>query len=209
MLKNFVARLQKEWTIITGAPAAFISVIVLVSLLVFFMAGRHYKEIIFSLTETQKTRIQAKEAQLNEYRERLLLLPGTERGLPGVRNNELKNMTFSFVKELRVFIQRNRQEERNVTDSLRDSLMKTESPDEKSMFLESHNETLSMFILKRNAEYDRRFKASSVILRDELLSRLPEGTKNERVFDGYEYPINPAGIEMVADDLERMAEMLI
>lgn len=207
MLKKFMARLLKEWTKVTGAPAVFISVIILASLLVFFMVSRHYENVILSLTEIQKTRMQAKDAQLDEYRERLLLLP-VPGGLSGVNNNELRHTTLAFVKGLREFIERNRQEQRNVTESFQDSLMKAESADEKIRFLEFHNDTLSMFILKRNAEYDRRFKASAVILRDELLSRLPEGSKNKRVFDGYEYPVNPAGIEMVADDLNRMAELL-
>lgn len=53
-----------------------------------------------------------------------------------------------------------------------------------------------------------QFKAEAIVLRDELLSRLPSYARDDRWFSFYENADNAAGMAVVAEDLERLAESL-
>jgi hypothetical protein len=51
-------------------------------------------------------------------------------------------------------------------------------------------------------------KADAVVLRDELLTRLPSYARDDRWFSLYERVEDTAGMAAVADDLERLADSL-
>jgi len=53
-----------------------------------------------------------------------------------------------------------------------------------------------------------QLKADAVVLRDELLSRLPSHARDDRWFSFYERVEDTAGMAVVADDLERLADSL-
>jgi hypothetical protein len=55
--------------------------------------------------------------------------------------------------------------------------------------------------------YDQ-LKADAIVLRDELLSRLPSYARDDRWFSFYERIEDTAGMAVVADDLERLADSL-
>lgn len=67
---------------------------------------------------------------------------------------------------------------------------------------------MSLRSFRQSPEYDKRFKVETIVLRDELLTRLPNESKNEQGYARYEHPVNPIGMGMVADDLERLAKLL-
>jgi hypothetical protein len=58
------------------------------------------------------------------------------------------------------------------------------------------------------SDFESQFKVDSILLRDELLSRLRPDAKNERAYRMYESPINPLVMEEVVGDLERLAKSL-
>ncbi|MEN8265013.1 MAG: hypothetical protein ABFR82_16320 [Nitrospirota bacterium] len=153
-------------------------------------------------------RIRGKEGQLNEYRRRLHLTPAGKSRYSEMTDNGLKQEAFVLVREIREFLSNSIQEEQIAVDSLMGEIMRAESENEKNRILPLYSDTLVQFPLKRNAEYHIRFKVDAISIRDEFLSRLPQGSKNDRVFQGYEYPLNRSGIKMIADDLERMAKLI-
>jgi hypothetical protein len=59
----------------------------------------------------------------------------------------------------------------------------------------------------RAASFEQ-FKANAIVLRDELLSRLPSYARDDRWYSCYEHADDAAGMAVVADDLERLAESL-
>lgn len=59
-----------------------------------------------------------------------------------------------------------------------------------------------------NSEYGALFKAEAVLLHDELLRRLPNEPKDRRRLADYEHPTNPIGLNVVIDDLDRLAKSL-
>ncbi len=58
------------------------------------------------------------------------------------------------------------------------------------------------------ASFFAEFKANAIVLRDELLSRLPRHARDNRWFSSYEHARDPAQMSVVADDLERLAGSL-
>ena len=59
-----------------------------------------------------------------------------------------------------------------------------------------------------NSEYSAKFKVEAILLRNELLKRLPAIPPNPREFSDYEYPTNPIGLNMLIDNLEMLAKQL-
>ena len=53
-----------------------------------------------------------------------------------------------------------------------------------------------------------QLKADAIVLRDELLSRLPSYARDDRWFSFYERIEDTAGMAVVAEDLERLADSL-
>ncbi len=53
-----------------------------------------------------------------------------------------------------------------------------------------------------------QLKANAIVLRDELLSRLPTYARDDRWFSFYERVENTAAMAVVADDLQRLADSL-
>ena len=59
-----------------------------------------------------------------------------------------------------------------------------------------------------NLDFSRRLGTDSILLRDELLSRLPKASKDDKVYEFYEHPTNVLGMTALANDLERLAKSL-
>lgn len=61
-------------------------------------------------------------------------------------------------------------------------------------------------------EYNTNYKIEAILIRDEILSRLSRKLKANRdkyLYNAYEYPTNPNGLESVVDDLEKISKILI
>jgi hypothetical protein len=82
------------------------------------------------------------------------------------------------------------------------------SEEERRRDFEAMTNALSSSFFETVAGYDSRYKVDAILLRDELLSRLPDASKNEREFQLYEHPTNTFVMERVCDDLERLAKSL-
>jgi hypothetical protein len=59
-----------------------------------------------------------------------------------------------------------------------------------------------------NATYDKKYKISASLLRDELIRRLPEGYSDKKHALYYEHPTNTLVMLEVAGDLEKLARSL-
>jgi hypothetical protein len=114
-------------------------------------------------------------------------------------NEQLKAEAMKFVHDLRELLL--------MCDKEREAaLAKAKSNEE---FLNALSSSFSDEYRKRiQAEYDRKFKVESIILRDELISRLPKSAIDDISYHFYENPVNLIGCDKVADDLERLANNL-
>jgi hypothetical protein len=57
-------------------------------------------------------------------------------------------------------------------------------------------------------DYSRYFKTEAIIIKDELIRKLPKLMREHNVDSIYEHPTNPLGIEQIVDDLEKLVKMI-
>lgn len=113
-------------------------------------------------------------------------------------NRQLKDSTLRLVVEMRSFLGN----ERSGFDSI---LYSYKGPPSN---WNEYTSALSRVSTHTNLEYDRRFKVESILLRDELLSRLPKQPRDQYLAVMYEHPTNFIGMGEVIDDLEKLAKSL-
>jgi hypothetical protein len=202
--------IQREWTTLASAPFTFAGFAILAFGAAFFVARWRYEAIVEGLRERiagQQERLDAKDQQVTEYLERLHLLP-TVTAYSRLSNADLQVRTLSVVAEVRQFLAQTQQKQYDaLLGGGRANYENMTEEERHRVWTEETNAHMRAF-LDIGAGYDQRFKVDTIVLRDELLSRLPPTSKNERVFGTYEHPTNPIGMGMVADDLERLAKLL-
>jgi hypothetical protein len=160
--------------------------------------------------ETMKTWIQQKDDLLDEYRQRLKMIPQDETGSKYSRmtNDELKQAGLELVGKVRGLIVESQRKSHALIMAQRAKMMNAKSPEEQNQAWGKFSDQLGYEIYEARDEYDKRFKIDAILLRDEMLSRLPGTARNKRAYSIYEHPTNPIGMGMVADDLERLAKSL-
>ena len=204
--------IAKEWDVVSEAPFSFLIIAALMVGLAYLCVKWRYTAVIEqikSANDTLKERLLLKTEQAESYKDRALKYDEKVQSVVDSDELALKDKTLEVVKNLREFIERYKRE-----DDL--NMMRRHSPasssqSEKQRQADWHEETNNMMRLssERNAEYDRRFRVDTMLLRDELRSRLPNYEPSERHLDMmYEHPTNYFGFNDVASDLERMAKML-
>ena len=203
--------IQTEWATLVSAPLTFMLFGILAFGAAFFIARWRYEGIGESLREridTLKDRIQGKDEQINEYRERLHLIPADATSYSRLTNNELQQRALKVVTEVREFLrERGERQYRSLFSGWRRGITEM-TEDQKRRAWEEETNALMQDSLQTSTAFDARFKVDTILLRDELLSRLPSTAKNQREYGTYEHPTNPIGMGMVADDLERLAKSI-
>jgi hypothetical protein len=137
-----------------------------------------------------------KDKQIGEYRTRALVIKASQTSYTRLSNKELKQKALQLVQLLRNLTGRYQQAE---------SRAWTTQADWQKMMSES--EKLSNEI---TSTYNRQYKVQAILLKDELISRLPSGkVKRESGVDHmYEWGAL-IGINSAADDLEKLAMSLL
>ena len=203
-MKEIIKHIQSEWVTLKSAPVAFILLLVCGFGAAFIASNWRYEAIVDNKDErliTLKERLEVKDEQLQEYRERLHLVPTTQTTYSLLSNKELKNNTLDLVTEIRSFLE--------IRKVKYDSILfpKVTNAEQEKAWQQKTN-ALMLESTNTSAEYNKKFKVDTILLRDELLSRLPSTLKNEKEHTTYEYPTNPLGMGTVVDDLERLAKNL-
>jgi len=164
-----------------------------------------------SIIAELRERLLGKEEQLNVYRLKSQEIYATGTTYTFMTNSELRNQALSLAGQIREF-----ENEESINDSIinsREFDKFVKQSEDKSKEVQ-HNLWFEMTLkfeqrsLKTMQQYDSRFKTKSILIRDEILSRLPSDAKNNEVYRWYERPVNYFGMEDVAVDLERLARSL-
>ena len=203
-MSDLILFLQQEWSTLKSAPVTFVLMLIL-GFLVAFLAVRWYYQ---GMLETKDERLKAKDDQLDDYRERLHLISASGSKYSRLNHDELKQEAFDLVKRIRKFLTEERKRDYSNFTVYQSQMHDAKSDEERSRIWNDHTNKMLLGGLKLNTEYDNRFKIDAIIMRDELLSRLPKQAKNERAYSMYEHPTNPIGMGMVADDLEKLVKSL-
>ena len=209
-VKDLVDFLREHWTALAAAPGAFAVLVILAFGAAFLVARWRYEAIVETLKERLlglKERLEGKDAQLDEYRGRLHLIPVSGTSFSRLSNSELQRRVLDVVAEIRPFLAERGSRDRSLLFA-RTGRGREMSDEERQRDWDAQTNALLCNSFETATDFDNRYKVNTILLRDELLSRLPDGSKNEREFRAYEHPTNPIGMRMVADDLERLAKSL-
>ncbi|MBM4274029.1 MAG: hypothetical protein FJ134_06160 [Deltaproteobacteria bacterium] len=193
--------LYRNWETLKSAPLVFISFAILIIFPLWFLISHIYKERI----ETLKERLAAKDDQINEYRQRLHLVDREKTAYSQLTNNELQDKASKLISRMREYHKEKDKRNSKINDVYRQRMIQAKTDQEREMIWTE--QTSLLLGPSVNLEYGEKFKADAIILRDELLSRLPKDKKNEDLHF-YEYPTNPLGLQRVIDDLEKLSKSL-
>lgn len=136
-----------------------------------------------------RRRIETRDDILRMYQEKLGLGPFKKRPYSKLKNPELRNKATQLAQSIQAFT------------AMAGSQISAESADPSRSWL---------YIA---SQYSNEFRVASVLLRDEMLSRLPKSTRGAYDPKGtmafvYQNPVHTHAMGMVADDLDKLAKML-
>jgi len=118
----------------------------------------------------------------------------------------LAKKTLYFVKNLREFISRYKQEDEAVQSNEWMQMALATSDEEKNKLWQKFTAASSEITNSRNSEYEHRFRVNAILLRDELRSHLSDYSAVDSV---YINPTNYFGYSHVANDIETMTQLLL
>lgn len=217
--------ITSNWETLWSAPLIFFSFLLLAIGIAYLAIWWKYTRDISNLREQVKIeernatglrdqaafmekRLDAKDEQVDEYRNQALRIKASGTAFSKLTNPELKKKSLNTVSHIRQFLEKWKNTDRDRSEKQSKDMRLAETEEDKHEIWEKYTNQYLTHSLSRNAEYEKSFKVSTILLKDELNSRLPEDHKS-RVDDfSYEHPTNPIGMTMVADDLERLARTL-
>lgn len=210
-MEKLIRFFESEWNTLSNAPLTFLLLVVISFLAAFWIINWRYESIVEQLREqinTLRGRLQSKDDQLGDYRERLKIIPTDHTAYSNLTNNELRDKTLSLVEDIRNFLRNRRKKQNKIHFQKTRKSHEQMTEEEKEKEWQKETQELLQDSFETNSTYEEKFKVDTILLRDELLSRLPKDLKNEQNFSTYEHPTNPIGMGIVADDLERLAKSL-
>lgn len=208
---DLLKTIRDEWAVISTTPFTFLTLAILMFAAAYFVCRWRYTGTIEELKagkETLTERLHLRSEQAESHREKAtkydqLLIEVVDSGTP-----ELKEKTLSLVSDLREFKQRCAREDNANMFSFGPSKEDDITELARQQAWEQRTQKIVASSMERIEEYNRRFKVNTIILRDELRSRLPNYKRNDHDDFMYEHPTNTLGIEFIAADLETMAKSL-
>jgi len=195
--------LSKNWETLKSAPLVFVSFLLLAFAFAIVVANFVYKERI----ETLKERLISKDDQINEYRQRLHLVDTNKTAYSQLTNQELRTASSNLISRLREYADQHELADRRRDEAERQQMLQAKSEEERQKIWNTYTSAL-LTAPNLNSEYSSRFRSEAILIRDEVLSRLPTDRKDKFAYDQYEFPTNLIGLQRVIDDLERLTKSL-
>lgn len=210
-MERLIDLLEKNWGVVSQAPLAFFLLGAVAFGLAYAAAAWKFSsqiEQVKSANDTLRERLQLKTEQTEMYRERALKYDEKVAAVAQSDSADLRERTLAFVGEIRSFMERHRRNDDLIQGNEWVEMTQSRDEAEKQRLWHKFTSAMSRASSERMSEWERRFKVEALMLRDELLSRLPKQERPERADFNYEHPVNYFGYCEVADDLERMAKQL-
>jgi len=210
MQKELIEHIKRQWSKLGKAPAVLVLSFVLAFILAYAVAAWRFTSLLETMQEKLRMsdeRIQAKEELLNEYRQRLHILEATRTDFSRMTNDQLKAKALSMVSDIRNFFIQAQDEQKKLILFEQQVMMSAKTDEERKQASDLLAIRLPELSYELNVSFSGRFKDNSILLRDELLSRLPKNAdSNESHL--YEYPVYLLGVDAFANELEQLAKGL-
>jgi len=196
--------LLREWNTLKDAPLVFF-VLLIFGIAIGLLTGTW---LFKAALDIRDQRLLAKDDLIAEYRERLHLVPGSDKSsFSLLTNKELKEKTFLFVKAMREFRARIELQQNSLLDQEMTAMRAATSEEERNKLWEQHTRQLTGSHFDLESQYSKKFRVDAVLIRDELLTRLPTFV-DPKADHWYELPGAYWSSLYVADDLERLGKIL-
>jgi hypothetical protein len=158
-------------------------------------------------------RIEVLEKRIDDYKERLGLVPPDKTAYSKLTNEELKREVTDFVVALRAFHRESEAAKPNYVKQQLEELSTAKSNEEKKeigqRYFALQYQASQQWFSERAEKYDKQFKTKAIILNAEMTRRLPPGNvERTGIAATYDLLILPSALEWVAADLERLSKLL-
>ena len=211
MLETFLNTLKTEWAVLSSAPWPF-AITSVVAFSVAFAACRWAYAALLQTAKDRldgmKERLDAKDDQIQEYRERLHLVPATGSQYSKLTHKELQDHVVGFVAEIRTWYSQADAETRRVAEQQWQAMARATTEEERHRLWDAHTSTHTNGFFRLMSEFEQKFKVNAILLRDEMRTRIPNAERSTQKDRRYELPVNTFGIKEIVDDLERSAKGL-
>lgn len=210
-MEEFIKLLEKNWQVVTQAPFAIVLLAASMFGLAYLAARWRYVSILEqtkAANETLKERLHLKTEQAESYKDRAIKYDQKVWEVVESDSTVLRDQALSLVGQIREFIDRYRRQDDTVQQNEWVEMTRATNEEEKQRLWHKFTNAGSRVSSDRNSEYERRFKVDTLMLRDELRSRLKDYKPDGHVDHMYEHPTNYFGFNDVANDLEKMAKLL-
>lgn len=210
-MEELIKLLEKNWQVVVQAPFAFALLAASMFGLAYLAARWRYTTIVEearAANETLKERLHLKTEQAESYKDRAIKYDQKVWEVVESDSAALRDKALSLVVQIREFIDRYRRQDEAIQQNEWVEMTRAEDEAEKQNLWHKFTNASSRVSNERNSEYERRFKVDTLILRDELRSRLKDYKPEDRTDHMYEHPTNYFGFNDVANDLEKMAKLL-
>jgi hypothetical protein len=204
MLNRLIEYGSQEWATVSSAPFTFLIASALVATIAYSASRWKHGAIIELLRE----RLAAKDQQLDEYRERLHLVPAHGSEFSRLTHTELKTETLKFVIGLREWLAARTAQESQRQRQRWVAMTHATDEKQKEQLWDAQTDDIISSSRSLSNEYDAKFKVKTLVLRDELLTRVQHPDPNSHIHHSYDHPMGSMFMGMVADDLERLARLL-
>lgn len=211
MAEPLIAILKSEWHALTSAPWSFIIFGVAAFTFAYAVIRAVYVcrlDTIKEKLDLSKERLVAKDEQLDEYRERLGLMPSSGSKFAKLSHKELQDYTLKFVAGIRDWFSASESETHRITQQELNVIMRAQTEKQRNQLWDAHSSTYINRLSTIMREFNHKYKVDAILIRDELQARLPASERNRQVEHRYEHPTNTFCIREIADDLERKAKLL-
>ena len=218
MFQKAYELIEKNWETLSKAPLASFLVLVVGIVLGWSVAKFLYNERMHTIEERIKNKddlirgrddsIKAKDDLITEYRERLHLIPPDQTAYSRLINDELKKKTLILVTKIRDFIRVTEEETIRSSMALSDAMRIANSEEERQKMWYQNIENSRQKSTQQLIEYDRQFRSETILLRDEMIRRLPEERYKDQRTPIFHYEVvngSSYAMRRVTDDLERLA----
>lgn len=179
--------LKQEWENITNAPIIYVSSLIVIGGLFWLLFSFIYKVRLSNADSS----IKALDKQLLIYKDKKYIIGET---------------TYSKLTDLELI-----QKSNNNLEELKKVYVKYKTQDTKNSSTPFNNETRNNYIENSSrisselmTSYDLNFKVNTILLREQLLLRMPKDVFSKSDFRDYEYPTNPLGFKALLDDFQML-----
>jgi len=201
----FSTYLQAKWLTLMRSPLLFVASLILAMAMGYLSAYWRYQRGV----QISKELTASKNEEIAEYGQQPLIRQGSTKYYARLANDELREESLNFILQMRKFILKWGVVENQMALSFMDEMPAKTSEEEKRRIWQHYVSTSNLVLETRILDYEKEFRTTAILLRNELLSRLPDLRRNKSADSFYQKTDNPVDIRKVMDNLTLLTESLL